>query len=63
MIYLYLWDALLKEMVLGSGTPNVSANELLKSSALHQNGLFITLVPVKSIFLGKLCKERPEKSV
>jgi hypothetical protein len=45
-------------MVLGNGTPNVSANELLKSSALHQNGLFITLVPVKSGFLGKLCKER-----
>ena len=38
--------------VLGNGTPSVSANALLKnlSSALHQKGLLITLVPVKAAF-------------
>jgi hypothetical protein len=54
MIYLYVGcSAEGNNTVLGNGTPNVSANELLKnlSSALHQNGLFITLVPVKAAFL------------
>ncbi|MNF07651.1 hypothetical protein D3C80_2078780 [compost metagenome] len=38
--------------VLGNGTPSVSAKALLKnlSSALHQKGLLITLVPVNAAF-------------
>ncbi len=38
--------------VLGTGTPSLVANALLKnfSSALHQNGLFITAVPEMAAF-------------
>ena len=40
--------------VFGTGTPICSASALLKnfSSALHQNGLLITAVPVIAAFLS-----------
>jgi hypothetical protein len=41
--------------VLGTGTPIFVARQLLKnfSSALHQNGLLITVVPQRAAFFKK----------